>query len=103
MQNNAASDNVDVWIRINGQDVANSGVRLTVHDINTTDVIVNNGVFALKEGDKLEVRANVVCPGQRPRGKAEYARPNSNQVGTNAITPAVGPVVPAVIFSIYRI
>jgi hypothetical protein len=99
---NTPHDDVDVWIRVNNQDSPNSSARVTIHDINTTDVIVSQGVYPLKSGDKVKVRINVAC-NERSRGKGQYGHPNVNQAGTNAITPHEGPTIPAVIFTLYRI
>ena len=91
---NTSNDNVDFWLRINGGDVPNSARRLTLHDILTTDVTTVNGIYALKKGDTIDVRMNVVCNIQPnvPILKLTVGTPtnpgmptNVNQAGTYSI------------------
>ncbi|KAI2492172.1 hypothetical protein MHU86_22368 [Fragilaria crotonensis] len=73
----------DYWIVVNGVDIANTNVRLTAGKV-ATDVIVSQGIFALKVNDKVQVFASGTC-----------AR-------SVVIKPPSEPVIPSIIFSIFK-
>lgn len=80
----AATFTADYWIVQNGENVANTNVRMTAAKT-ATDVIVSQGIFVLKAGDKIQVFASGTC-----------AR-------SVVLKPTGEPVVPSIIFSIFKI
>lgn len=80
----ALEDNgcVDVWLVLNGQDVANSGVRQCQSTKGSTDVVVSQVIIDLKKGDTIQVQTN---------GKG---------VKLDAIQPKQGAFIPSVIFTV---
>lgn len=74
----------DYWIVQNGVAVANTGVRL-VTAATGTDVIVSQGIFVLKAGDKLQVFGSGICS------------------ASVAFAPAGEATIPSIIFSMYKI
>jgi hypothetical protein len=74
----------DYWVKVNGESVSNSNVRYTGHG-DMEDVIICQGVYELSAGDVVEVYGS---------GK------NS---ATEAISPAGEPLVPAIIFSMFKL
>jgi hypothetical protein len=85
----SAEDYVDVWIKQNGKDVDNSGCRQVIHHPAFTTVMVCQGIAECKAGDTF----NVVISASKP-GKG---------LGIKAIKPAGEPVIPSIIFSMYKI
>lgn len=79
----AATFTADYWIAVNGVAVPNTNVRLTAGKA-TTDVIVSQGIFALKVNDKVQVFASGTC------ARSAVFRPTGE------------PVVPSIIFSVFR-
>jgi hypothetical protein len=75
-----------LWVRQNGQDVANSNTEQTIVD-KYTAVLVCQGVGEAKAGDKLQLW-------QSAKGSA---------VGMVASTPKGEPVVPSMIFSLVKV
>ena len=80
----ALEDNgcIDVWLVLNGQDVANSGVRQCQSAKGSTDVVVSQVIIDLKKGDTIQVQTN---------GKG---------VKLDAIQPKQGAFIPSVIFTV---
>jgi hypothetical protein len=74
----------DYWIVQNGKAVANTGVRLVAPG-SGTDVIVSQGIFILKAGDKIQVFGSGTCS------------------GSLAFAPAGEATIPSIIFSMYKI
>ena len=76
----------DLWLRVNGSDVANSNVQLC-QDAGSMakDVIISQGIVPLTAGDGLEVMMSA----NNPEAK----------ICIEAIQPANEPLVPAIIFS----
>ena len=74
----------DYWIVQNGKAVANTGVRLVTAGTGT-DVIVSQGIFVLKAGDKIQVFGSGSCS------------------GSVAFAPAGEASIPSIIFSMYKI
>ncbi len=79
----------DLWLRVNGKDVANSNVQLCQDaDSMAKDVIISQGIVPLKAGDVLEVMMSANNP------KANMC--------IEAIQPAGEPLVPSIIFSMIK-
>ncbi len=78
---------VRMWMRQNGQDVANSNTEQTIVD-GFTAVLVCQGVAEIKAGDKLEVVFSVSKAGEG--------------LGLIASKPKGEPVVPSLIFSAFK-
>ena len=79
----------DLWLRVNGADVANSNVQLC-QDAGSMakDVIISQGIIPLAVGDGVEVMMSANNP--------EAA------MCIEAIQPAGEPLVPSIIFSMIR-
>ena len=79
----------DLWLRVNGSDVANSNVQLC-QDAGSMakDVIISQGIIPLAAGDALEVMMSA----------------NNPEAGLciEAIHPPGEPLVPSIIFSMIR-
>ena len=79
----------DLWLRVNGSDVANSNVQLC-QDAGSMakDVIISQGIVPLAAGDALEVMMSA----------------NNPEAGLciEAIQPPGEPLVPSIIFSMIR-
>ena len=80
---------LDHWIRKNGIDVPNTGVRLTVPTAAITNALMLNWVGSLEIGDSITKHIAVSNAGLG--------------IGLYAITNSVGPIIPAGIFSIMKI
>ena len=78
---------VRLWMRQNGQDVANSNTEQTITD-GFTSVLVCQGVAEIKAGDKIELVFSATKPGEN--------------LGLIASKPKDEPVVPSVIFSAFK-
>ena len=79
----------DLWLRVNGKDVANSNVQLCQDaDSMAKDVIISQGIVPLKAGDVVEVMMSADNP------KANLC--------IEAIQPAGEPLVPSIIFSMIK-
>ncbi len=79
----------DLWLRINGADVANSNVQLCQDEGSMAkDVIISQGIVPMAAGDALEVMMSASNP------EAEMC--------IEAIQPAGEPLVPAIIFSMIK-
>jgi hypothetical protein len=74
------------WIGIEGNYVTNSNVLLSLQSW-TKDVIVTQGVVTLERGDSVSVYVSASAPG----------------VEIQAISPPGEPLVPSIIFTLYRI
>ena len=79
----------DLWLRVNGSDVANSNVQLC-QDAGSMakDVIVSQGIVPLAAGDVLEIMMSANNP------EADMC--------IEAIQPAGEPLVPSIIFSMLK-
>ena len=84
-----ADDYVDVWIKQNGKDVDNSGCRQAVKDPKFTTVLVCQGIAECKAGNVFNVAISANSPGKG--------------LGITAIKPQGEPVIPSIIFSMYKI
>ena len=79
----------DLWLRINGADVANSNVQLCQDEGSMAkDVIISQGIVPMEAGDTLEVMMSA-------------SNPEAN-ICIEAIQPAGEPLVPAIIFSMIK-
>ena len=79
----------DLWLRINGEDVANSNVQLCQDEGSMAkDVIVSQGIVPMQAGDALEVMMSA-------------GNPEAN-ICIEAIRPEGEPLVPAIIFSMIK-
>ncbi len=72
---------LDLWFRVNDEDVDNSNVRLCQTDENQTDVIISQGALCLAKRDKLKI----VMSG----------------TGIESTKPTNEPLIPAIIFTMY--
>jgi hypothetical protein len=81
--------NVDLWLRQNGQDVANSNTRSSVLSANDTIVLVSQAIMPLKVDDTVNTMMSIDATDQGC-GLINTALPNE-------------PTIPAIIFSIIRI
>ncbi len=84
-----SDDYLDVWIKQNGKDVDNSGCRQTIKDPKFTTVLVCQGIAECKAGDKFNVAISCSTAGKG--------------LGIYALTPKGEPVIPSIIFSIFKI
>jgi hypothetical protein len=80
---------IDVWIRQNGKDVDNSNCRQQIKDPKFTTVLVCQGVAECKAGDVFNVAISSSSP--------------DKGLGAVAIKPKGEPVIPSIIFSMYKI
>ena len=79
----------DLWLRINGADVANSNVQLCQDEGSMAkDVIISQGIVPMQAGDMLEVMMSASNP--------------EAGICIEAIQPAGEPLVPAIIFSMIK-
>lgn len=76
------------WLRVNGVDVSNSNVLLVLKPW-TKDVIISQGIVSLQAGDIVTVMAS--------------ASKNDKGVAIEAIQPSGEPLVPSIIFTMYKI
>ena len=76
----------DLWLRINGADVANSNVQLCQDEGSMAkDVIISQGIVPMEAGDTLEVMMSANNP--------------QAAMCIEAIQPSGEPLVPSIIFS----
>jgi hypothetical protein len=80
---------VDVWLKQNGKDVDNSGCRQAIKDPKFTTVLVCQGIAECKGGDVFNVSISASSTGKG--------------LGIKAIKPKGEPVIPSIIFSMYKI
>ena len=79
----------DLWLRVNGADVANSNVQLCEDEgSRAKDVIISQGIVPMEAGDTLEVLMSANNP--------EAA------MCIEAIQPSGEPLVPSIIFSMIK-
>ena len=79
----------DLWLRVNGADVANSNVQLCQDEGSMAkDVIISQGIVPLEAGDVVEVMMSA-------------NNPDANMC-IEAIQPEGEPLVPAIIFSMIK-
>ena len=76
----------DFWLRLNGKDVSNSNVRIQFNSSDSKDVIVAQAILELDGCDSLSVLFT-----------------GSNGTYIEAIKPDNEPLIPSIIFSLYRI
>lgn len=79
---------VRLWVKQNGEDVANSNTEQTIHP-GFTAVLVCQGVAEIKAGDKLELAFSVSKAGEK--------------LGLIASKPAGEPAIPSMIFSAFKV
>jgi hypothetical protein len=76
---------LDVWLRKNGEDVANSNIRANLYHGTSKDVIVNQSMIPLFREDELQVMMSVEAADEG--------------IGLEAIKPKGEPTIPSVILS----
>jgi hypothetical protein len=81
--------NVDLWLRQNGEYVANSNTRASVETVNDTIVLVSQAIMPLKANDNINTMMSVSAADQG--------------CGLINTSPSNEPNIPAIIFSIIRI
>ncbi len=81
--------NVDLWLRQNGEHVANSNTRASVETVNDTIVLVSQAIMPLKVNDNINTMMSVSATDQG--------------CGLINTAPSNEPNIPAIIFSIIRI
>jgi len=81
--------NVDLWLRQNGQFVANSNTRASVNAPNDTIVLVSQAIMPLKANDIINTVMSVSVTDQG--------------CGLINTAPSTEPNIPAIIFSIVKI
>jgi len=81
--------NVDLWLRQNGEHVANSNTRASVETVNDTIVLVSQAIMPLKANDTINTVMSVSAANQGC-GLINTALPSE-------------PTIPAIIFTIVRI
>jgi len=89
MTSGSTTCNVDLWLRQNGQFVANSNTRNAVNSVNDTVVLVSQAIMPLKANDVINTVMSVSAVGQG--------------CGLINTTPPGEPNIPAIIFSLVRI
>jgi len=82
-----APGSVKLWMRVNDADVGNSNTIQVIPDPAYTAVLVCQGLATLKKGDKVVVAFSSTAP----------------NVGLVVTSPEGEPVVPAVIFSAFKV
>ncbi|MDP3902064.1 MAG: hypothetical protein Q8Q21_00565 [bacterium] len=83
---------IDLWMNVNGKDVANSNTRASVPSslvVGDTYVLVCQSVMPLKAGDIIKVMMSVSAI--------------NNGMGLLTTKPLNEPVIPSIIFSMYRV
>jgi len=80
---------VDIWLRRNGVDIANSNVRNVVGTIKAKDVIVSQTMMSFDSGDVVNVMMSVETPNEG--------------LGIETIHPKGEPTIPSIIFSMHKI
>ena len=81
--------NVDLWLRQNGEFVANSNTRASVNTVNDTIVLVSQAIMPLNQNDTINTIMSVSATGQG--------------CGLINTAPPTEPNIPAIIFSIVKI
>jgi hypothetical protein len=82
-----APGSVKIWMRVNDADVGNSNTIQAIPDPAYTAVLVCQGLATLKKGDKIVVAFSSTAP----------------NIGLVVTSPEGEPVVPAVIFSAFKV
>jgi hypothetical protein len=82
-----AAGDVKIWMKINDADVGNSNTIQAIGDPKFTAVLVCQGLATMKKGDKVTVAFSSTAP----------------NVGLVVTSPPGEPVVPAVIFSAFKV
>lgn len=83
---NVDDGSVKLWMRVNGKDVGNSNTEQTIAD-GATAVLVCQGIAELKAGDKIQLMQSATAAGG----------------GMIASSPTGEPVVPSMIFSLFKV
>ena len=81
--------NVDLWLRKNGVDIANSNTRTGLLINTDTSVLVANTIVAMNRDDYFQIMMSISALGQG--------------AGLIASTPSGEPVIPSIIVSIYEV
>lgn len=84
-----STDHVDLWIRINGKDMANSNTRQTVPDAAFTAVLVSQTAVPLKSGDVIQAAHSVSATGEG--------------LGIIATHPSNEPAIPSIILTVAKL
>lgn len=79
----------DIWLRKNGVDVPNSGIRQTLLNPNDTSVVVNNFALSLLANDYIEVMQRVTSA--------------AIGMGITRLDVSGGPSIPSIIFTMVKI
>jgi len=82
----AAKGSVKLWMSVNGKDVGNSNTEQAIAN-GLTGVLVCQGIAELKAGDKVQLMQSA----------------NGTGVGMVASTPKGEPVIPSMIFSLFKV
>jgi len=80
---------IDFWFRLNGQDIPNSNVRVSVKSNSSKDVVTNQTMMPFRAEDIINVMMSV-----------ESA---SDGLGIEALNPKGEPTVPSIIYSMHLI
>lgn len=83
---------IDLWMRVNDQDVSNSGVRASAPASlfkGDTNVLVTQNALPLKKGDVVNIMMSVSEQGEG--------------LGLIAFEPEHEPLIPSIIFTAYKI
>ena len=80
---------IDLWYRKNGEDISNSTVRAVLKDSTEKDVLVNQSMMPLSNGDVLNI---ILCVESAAEG-----------LGIEALFPNGRPVIPSIIVSLLKI
>ena len=81
--------NVDLWLRLNGEHVANSNTRASIPTADDTIVLVSQAIMPLKPDDTINTMMSISATDQG--------------CGLINTAPSTEPNIPAIIFSIVRI
>lgn len=84
-----SNDYVDLWVKQNGKGVDNSNTRQALKDGSFTTVLVCQGIAECKAGDVIQVAMSASSAGKG--------------LGVIATRPEGEPVIPSIIFSMYKI
>jgi hypothetical protein len=80
---------IDFWYRKNGKDIPNSTVRAVLKDSTVKDVLVNQSMMTLSDGDILNI---MMCVESGAEG-----------LGIETLFPYGRPVIPSIIVSLLKI
>jgi hypothetical protein len=83
------NNNIDIYMKINGADVANSNTRSGLLIATDTSVLISQAILELNVGDYVETFLSISVTGQG--------------AGIIATAPAGEPVIPSIIFTMYEV